>query len=73
MRTLKHSWLLHVLLVTRFSVLHVAPSDSAYVPRWYESFLSLLFYFLGTQCTYRVLLTALTAKVFNTKCFTGTI
>ena len=73
MRTLKHSWLLRVLPVTRFSELHITPSDSAYVPCWYESFLSLLFYFLGTRCTYKVLLTALTAKVFNTKCFTGTI
>lgn len=47
MRTLKHSWLLHVLLVTWFSVLQLVPSDNANVPCWYEYFLSFIILFSG--------------------------
>ena len=72
-RTLRHSWLLHVLLVLWFPGLQLVPSDGANVPHACEYFLSLLFNFLELVVHTRVLLTALPSRIFNTKCFTSTI
>lgn len=63
-RTLRHSWLLHALLVIQFPGLQLVPSDGANVPHACEYFPSLIFNFLGTRCTHKDSINSFTMESF---------